>query len=349
MSYTPSDYSTCPGFLRDYLYYMLTIKGRSKLTVEGYFIDLRTFFRFLKKYKGLVPEETPLDEISIQDVPLSLAAEVTLSDVYEFLNYTFTEKSNNARTRARKVSALRGLYKYLTNNVGLIPTNPIEKLELPTAKQALPTYLNLEQCYDLLRTFDQADPNHPRDYCIVTLFLNCGMRLSELCGINLSDIDSGITSMRVVGKGNKERMIYLNDACREAIKKYLPVRAADPEIRDKDALFLSSRHTRISNKTVQWVVYKYLDEAGLGNKGYSAHKLRHTAATLMYRTGNVDVRVLKDILGHEQLNTTQIYTHVSDEGMRRAVDANPLAHARITPTAPVNEDADDDDDTTDDE
>ena len=175
------------------------------------------------------------------------------------------------------------------------------------------------------------------------------MRLSELCGINLSDIDSGITSMRVVGKGNKERMIYLNDACREAIKKYLPVRAADPEIRDKDALFLSSRHTRISNKTVQWVVYKYLDEAGLGNKGYSAHKLRHTAATLMYRTGNVDVRVLKDILGHEQLNTTQIYTHVSDEGMRRAVDANPLAHARIAPTASVNDDADDDDDTTDDE
>ena len=154
MSYTASDYSECPGFLRDYLYYLLTIKGRSKLTVEGYFIDLRTFFRFLKKFKGLVPDETPLEEISIHDVPLSLAAEATLSDVYEFLNYTYTEKTNNARTRARKGSALRGLYKYLTNNVGLIQANPVEKLELPAAKKALPTYLNLEQCYDLLRTFD---------------------------------------------------------------------------------------------------------------------------------------------------------------------------------------------------
>ena len=166
-----------------------------------------------------LPEETPLDEISIQDVPLSLAAEVTLSDVYEFLNYTFTEKSNNARTRARKVSALRGLYKYLTNNVGLIPTNPIEKLELPTAKQALPTYLNLEQCYDLLRTFDQADPNHPRDYCIVTLFLNCGMRLSEMSGLNVNSFRDN--TLRVLGKGNKERMLYLNDACMAAMKTYL--------------------------------------------------------------------------------------------------------------------------------
>ena len=323
MSYTPSDYSTCPGFLRDYLYYMLTIKGRSKLTVEGYFIDLRTFFRFLKKYKGLVPEETPLDEISIQDVPLSLAAEVTLSDVYEVLNYTFTEKSNNARTRARKVSALRGLYKYLTNNVGLIPTNPIEKLELPTAKQALPTYLNLEQCYDLLRTFDQADPNHPRDYCIVTLFLNCGMRLSEMSGLNVNSFRDN--TLRVLGKGNKERMLYLNDACMAAMKTYLEYRSQLTPIRDTDAMFLNRTGHRLGQRRIEQIITEHLDRAGLSHMGFSTHKLRHTAATMMYQYGDVDVKVLQEILGHVHLNTTEIYTHVSDKQKEAALSSSPLA------------------------
>ena len=310
MSYTPSDYSECPGFLRDYLYYMLTIKGRSKLTVEGYFIDLRTFFRFLKKYKGLVPEETPLEEITIQDLPLSMIAEVSLSDVYEFLNYTFSEKSNNARTRARKVSALRGFYKYLTNNVALIPTNPVEKLELPAAKKALPTYLSLEQCYDLLRAFDQSDPFYPRDFCMVTLFLNCGMRDNTL---------------RVLGKGNKERILYLNEACMHAMKEYLAFRRQQTPIVDKEALFLSQTGHRLGQRRIQQIITEHLKRAGLSDMGFSTHKLRHTAATMMYQYGEVDVKVLQEILGHANLNTTEIYTHVSSKQKEAALSSNPLA------------------------
>lgn len=323
MSYTASDYSECPGFLRDYLYYLLTIKGRSKLTVEGYFIDLRTFFRFLKKFKGLVPDETPLEEISIHDVPLSLAAEATLSDVYEFLNYTYTEKTNNARTRTRKVSALRGLYKYLTNNVGLIQANPVEKLELPAAKKALPTYLNLEQCYDLLRTFDQEDPLRPRDYCIVTLFLNCGMRLSEMSGLNVNSFRDN--TLRVLGKGNKERMLYLNDACMTAMKEYLEYRNQQAPIVDEKALFLNRTGHRLGQRRIQQIITEHLDKAGLSHMGFSTHKLRHTAATMMYQYGDVDVKVLQEILGHANLNTTEIYTHVSDKQKEAALSSNPLA------------------------
>ncbi|MGI5857589.1 MAG: tyrosine recombinase XerC [Candidatus Merdivicinus sp.] len=323
MSYTPSDYSECPGFLRDYLYYMLTIKGRSKLTVEGYFIDLRTFFRFLKKYKGLVPEETPLEEITIQDLPLSMIAEVSLSDVYEFLNYTFSEKSNNARTRARKVSALRGFYKYLTNNVALIPTNPVEKLELPAAKKALPTYLSLEQCYDLLRAFDQSDPFYPRDFCMVTLFLNCGMRLSEMSGLNQNSFRDN--TLRVLGKGNKERILYLNEACMHAMKEYLAFRRQQTPIVDKEALFLSQTGHRLGQRRIQQIITEHLKRAGLSDMGFSTHKLRHTAATMMYQYGEVDVKVLQEILGHANLNTTEIYTHVSSKQKEAALSSNPLA------------------------
>lgn len=323
MSYTPSDYSECPGFLRDYLYYMLTIKGRSKLTVEGYFIDLRTFFRFLKKYKGLVPEDTPLEEITIQDLPLSMIAEVSLSDVYEFLNYTFSEKSNNARTRARKVSALRGFYKYLTNNVALIPTNPVEKLELPAAKKALPTYLSLEQCYDLLRAFDQSDPFYPRDFCMVTLFLNCGMRLSEMSGLNQNSFRDN--TLRVLGKGNKERILYLNEACMHAMKEYLAFRRQQTPIVDKEALFLSQTGHRLGQRRIQQIITEHLKRAGLSDMGFSTHKLRHTAATMMYQYGEVDVKVLQEILGHANLNTTEIYTHVSSKQKEAALSSNPLA------------------------
>ena len=310
MSYTPSDYSTCPGFLRDYLYYMLTIKGRSKLTVEGYFIDLRTFFRFLKKYKGLVPEETPLDEISIQDVPLSLAAEVTLSDVYEFLNYTFTEKSNNARTRARKVSALRGLYKYLTNNVGLIPTNPIEKLELPTAKQALPTYLNLEQCYDLLRTFDQADPNHPRDYCIVTLFLNCGMRLSEMSGLNVNSFRDN--TLRVLGKGNKERLVYFDARTKIHLQNYLEGRTDE-----NPALFVSLKAP--FDRLMIGGVETRLRELGkrLNIPKVHPHKFRRTLATTAIDKG-MPIEQVQQLLGHQKIDTTMHYAMVKQQNVKLA-------------------------------
>jgi site-specific recombinase XerD len=217
----------------------------------------------------------------------------------------------------------------------LLEDNPAKDIDAPSARAPLPKFLSLDESVELLRAVknDPTSKTKERDFAILTLFLNCGMRLSELCGLSLTDFDRDLTSVRVLGKGAKERMIYLNNACKEAVTDYLKVRNADTEIKDKNALFISTRqHNRISKKTVQWLVKRYLNEAGLENKHYSTHKLRHTAATLMYRTGKVDVRVLKDILGHEQLNTTQIYTHVSDESMRNAMMENPLSDITINKT-----------------
>ena len=213
---------------------------------------------------------------------------------------------------------------------GLSSENPAINIDTPAQKKRLPKHLTLEESVALLDAVnsDAESKHRERDYCIITLFLNCGMRLSELTGISLSDLDPELRSLRVIGKGNKERIIYLNDSCRDALRSYIAVRARDGEIKDKNALFISRFHKRMSNQTVQWMVYKYLDAAGLGYKNFSTHKLRHTAATLMYQSGEVDVRVLKDILGHEQLNTTQIYTHVSDSAMETAMTKNPLANLK---------------------
>ncbi|MGI5893514.1 MAG: tyrosine-type recombinase/integrase [Candidatus Merdivicinus sp.] len=324
MSYTTSDYHDCPGFLRDYLFYLLTIKGRSKLTVEGYYIDLRTYLRFLHLQKNLVPHNTPLEEIDITDSTLDLVGSATLSDVYEFLNYVFSAKSNNANTRARKVSAIRGLYKYLTNNVQLLSSNPVENLELPATKKALPAYLTLEQCYELLGAFDPNEPHYRRDYCMVMLFLNCGMRLSEMSGLNLNSFRDN--TLRVLGKGNKERILYLNDACMDALKEYLNERSEYKKIIDTDAMFLNNRGQRIGQRRIQQIITELLQKAGLSNMGFSTHKLRHTAATMMYQYGDVDVKVLQEILGHEHLNTTEIYTHVANTQKEDAMSSNPLAH-----------------------
>ena len=324
MSYTTSDYTDCPGFLRDYLFYMLTIKGRSRLTVEGYYIDLRTFLRFLHLQKGLVPRDTPLEDIDISDSSLELVGSAHLSDVYEFLNYVFSEKSNNANTRARKVSAIRGLYKYLTNNVRLLASNPVENLELPATKKALPAYLTLEQCYELLGALDPADPHYRRDSCMVTLFLNCGMRLSEMSGLNVSSYRDN--TLRVLGKGNKERILYLNDACMDALNDYLAERKEYKKIVDQEALFLNRQGERLGQRRIQQIITGLLEKAGLSNMGFSTHKLRHTAATMMYQYGDVDVKVLQEILGHEHLNTTEIYTHVADVQKENAMASNPLAH-----------------------
>ena len=230
--------------------------------------------------------------------------------------------------KARKLSAIKGLYKYMTLKRNYFEENPAINIESPKPKKALPKFLNLDESMLLLQAIldDEESNTKERDYCIITLFLNCGMRLSELVGINLTDIDRDLRSLRVLGKGNKERIIYLNGACRDVLRDYIAIRTSPKyENVQTKALFLSRLNKRISVKTVQWMVYKYLELAGLEAKHYSVHKLRHTAATLMYQSGNVDVRVLKDILGHEQLNTTQIYTHVSNESMQSARDQNPLA------------------------
>ena len=315
--------SSCPAFLRDFLTYNETIKGKSSRSVEGYYIDLRTFFRYLLLVRGIAPKDTEFSKIDISAADIELVRSVTISDLYAFMVYCKDELKNNTATRARKTSTLRIFFKYMSVQTHQIPTNPAELLESPKVKQSLPKHLTLENSLELLNSVDGA--NERRDYCILTLFLNCGLRLSELCGLNLSDISSdGI--MTVTGKGNKERAVYLNDSCLAAVKAYLAVRPNEGIVAtDRNALFISRNRRRISPKTVQYIVKTYLAKAGLGGMGYSTHKLRHTAATLMYQHGDVDIRVLKDILGHANLGTTQIYTHVSDAQIKRAVDANPLS------------------------
>ena len=323
-----------PPIIKEFLGYLGTIKGKSPKTVEEYYLDLRTFFRYMKRQRGLVSPEIPFEEISITDIDLSFIKTITLTQVYEYMNFLVSERHNKAATRSRKVSSLRAFFRYLTNKTNQLDTNPVEELETPKLKKSLPKYLTLEQSIDLLTHVDGSTKE--RDYCILVLFLNCGMRLSELVGLNISDVRHGSSTIRIVGKGNKERIVYLNDACLDAINRYLAVRPKEALI-DRNALFISKQRKRISPKTVQYIVKKYLKDIELDGAGYSVHKLRHTAATLMYQHGHVDIRVLKDILGHENLGTTEIYTHLSDEQMANAAKANPLSSIKQRSSLPSNE------------
>ena len=307
--------------LKEYLYYLQTIRAKSLKTVDEYFIDLRTFFRFFKQHRRLVGDETNFDAITIDDISLQQLESIRLEDAYEYMNWLQRERGNQAASRARKVSSLRGFSKYVTNKKHYLSVNPVEELETPKKKKALPKYLTLEQSIELLRAVE--GEHKERDYAILTLFLNCGLRVSEMAGLNYTDIRNDNT-VRVLGKGNKERIVYLNSACVAAIRDYMRVRPVDG-VKDKNALFISRNHRRMSVKTIQAMVYKYLEKIGLSAQGYSCHKLRHTAATLMYQHGGVDVRVLKEVLGHENLATTEIYTHLSSEQLKNAAEHNPLA------------------------
>ncbi len=317
-------YLDSPAIIRDFLVYTETIKGKSSATADGYYRDLRTFFRFLKHRFGLVSSDTPIDEIDISDVTADLVKRVTLSDAYEFSIYCKSMRDNNEKTRARKISTIKSYFKYLTTRAKILDTNPLLELDSPKTKKSLPKYLTLEQSMQLLNAVD--GPFKERNYCILTLFLNCGLRLAELCNLNISDVRDDHT-MHVTGKGNKERVVYLNPACIESIKRYLEVR---PEGlgNDKNALFLSKRYTRISRRMVEQLVEDFLQKSGLSGQGFSPHKLRHTAATLMYQHGNVDIRVLQAILGHENLGTTEIYTHLSNSQIEQASLSNPLANQK---------------------
>lgn len=312
------------GFLQD----MLVIRNRSARTVEQYRLDLTMFLCRTYAARNGQPMPETIDGADTGFADEAFLRAVTRREIIEFLSFTATERDNHARTRARKLTSIRMFFRYLLKN-RIVEENPALDIDAPSIGKTLPKFLTLEESRRLLETVknDTESRMRARDYAMITLFLNCGMRLSELTAIDLPDIDPELRFLRVTGKGAKERIIYLNDACRAALVSYMKVRDPDRQVRreDRNALFLSSRHCRISNKTVQWVVYRYLELAGLSYKHCSVHKLRHTAATLMYQTGEVDIRVLKDILGHEQLNTTQIYTHVSDREMERAVRMNPLA------------------------
>ncbi len=315
-----------PEIIRQFLVYNEAIKNKSSSTVNEYYRDLITFFRYIKRIKGKIPLDVEFEKIEIFDVDLELVRSISTYDIHSFLVYCKNERSNNSTTRARKVSTLRQFFKFLTSHTHQLEINPAEMLDAPKLKKALPKHLTLEDSFELLNSVKSNDsPNAKRDYCIITLFLNCGIRLSELCNLNVSDIRSD-GSLRILGKGNKERVIYLNEACASSLSDYLLVRPNEGIPADhKNALFISRNRRRISNKTVQHIVYTYLEKAGLGDQGLSTHKLRHTAATLMYQHGGVDIRVLQNVLGHENLGTTQIYTHVADAQVKNAIESNPLA------------------------
>ncbi len=311
--------ATLPLIIVRYLDYLSAIKNKSDLTVLEYASDLRMFFRYLKQSKGLCDKKLPLEEIGISDLTDDFIFNVTLNDAYAFLSYCRNVRNNNTNARARKAVAIKRFYRYLEVN-GHIDKSPVMHLESPQTKRALPRYLTLEQSIALLDSVEEKFKE--RDYCILTLFLNCGLRLSELIGINLSHIKDDNT-LRVLGKGNKERTVYLNAACVAAIEDYMKVRPADG-LKDRDALFISNQKKRISRQSVQKIVEGCLERSGLAGMGFSTHKLRHTAATLMYQYGDVDPLQLKEILGHENLSTTEIYTHVHSEQLREAVNSNPL-------------------------
>ena len=319
------DYRTeSPPLIRDFLVYHETIQGHSKHTVDEYFLDLRCFFRFLKRDKNLVSTGIPIDEISIDDVDIALAGSVTLTDVYAFMNFLSRDRGLNGASRARKVATLRSFYKYLTNKAKLLTVNPVQDLDSPRLKKALPRYLSLDQSVDLLESVD--GKNAIRDFCILTLFLNCGLRISELVALNKADVRDG--QLRVLGKGNKERILFLNSACCDALDDWLTERAAMTLV-DQEALFVTQQNRRrITRAAVHKLVKKHLSDAGIDSTKYSSHKLRHTAATLMLQNG-VDVRTLQEVLGHDHLDTTQIYTHVDNDDLRIAARANPLNNLKM--------------------
>ena len=310
----------CPYYLDEFLTNMKVVKDRSDRTEEAYFIDIRTFLRYLNVKHHAVPAETPFNKIKIKETPIEWLECFSLNDAYVYLKYLKDERNNSTKTRARKCSALKQFYVYLCQKAKLISNNPLDDLELPHINQALPKYLSLEQSLELLRNIDSK--NQVRDYCIITLFLNCGMRLSELVGLNLSDYSRDNRTLRVLGKGRKERIIYLNDACVSALDEYIDT--TRPHV-EQTAIFLSANKTRINKRRVQQIVDEQLQRAGLSNLGITTHKLRHTAATLMYQHGGVDTLVLKDILGHKSIATTEIYTHLSDENIKKAMESNPLS------------------------
>lgn len=320
-----------PLILEDYLNYMETIKGVSPNTVREYSYDLSNFFRFIKLRFKLVDGDVEFNNIPIADIGLDIIKKIQLTDLHAYISYADKQLKNGNSAKARKVASARSFFEYLHLRVNLIDNNPAQGLEFPKTEGRNPVYLTLKQSNHLLNTVldNKNELYRYRDYAIILLFLTCGLRLSELASINIDKILDDNT-LSVIGKGNKERIIFLNDACVEAINKYLELRPKDGK--DPNALFLSIRKQRMSNRAIQHMIDKYLKKAGFDTNVYSTHKLRHTAATLMYKYGNVDIRALQEILGHESVSTTQIYTHLDDERLRDAIERNPLSSRKAIKT-----------------
>ena len=322
-----------PDFLNAFLDYSTTILNKSPNSIKEYNYDLSMFFRFIKIHFHMT-EETDFQKIKINDLSIDTVKKIEIDDLHAFLGYLTSEYHSKPATRARKISTIRIFFNYLCQDASskfIIDHNPALNLKTPKKDKRLPKYLSLDDSQKLLNVAsDEDNRNSERDFAITTLFLNCGMRLSELVGININDIDFDECKLNVIGKGNKERTIYLNRACMRAISNYLQIRPKEGIKHDKKhsekALFLSERRERISNRTVQYIINIELLKAGLDSRKYSVHKLRHTAATLMYQYGQVDIRALQELLGHESIATTEIYTHVNNEQIRNAVEKNPLAN-----------------------
>lgn len=318
-------YADVPVDVRDYLQYLSTVINRSPRTIDGYYIDLRTFFRYLHCVR--FPQDTSdFEERDLSCFDRQAIAAVSKEEIYNYLYYLKEDRGNAPAARSRKLSSIKGFFHYMTAKTERIPEDPSRDISVPALRKTMPKYLSLEESIELLKNIQSEF--YTRDYCILTLFLSCGMRLSELVGINLGDFKEN--TVRIIGKGNKERLVYLNAACIQALDAYIAERSSLPRIVDKNALFISKRTgKRMSNRRVQQVVEACLKSAGLEGRGYSTHKLRHTAATLMYRYGDADMLTLKEILGHAHVTTTEIYTHINTEKLQSAVDSSPLARVHF--------------------
>ena len=314
------------NLIDDFLDYMKATKGSSDNTIREYYYDLRIFVRFIKRRKNLAEGIENFDDIPVEDITPEILESVTKQDIYAYNAFLERERKISNRSKFRKISSVRSFYNYLYSKIEVIKKNPIIDIDIPKIEKTLPVYLTLDESLNLLKTIEKSKMKlvyKKRDYAIVTLFLNCGMRLSELSGINISHLKEDNT-LKVIGKGNKERTIYLNEASVYAIQEYLKLR---PQIED-DALFLSMREQRMSNRSIQHMIEKHMKNSGLDTNKYSVHKLRHTAATLLYEYGNADIRSLQEILGHESVNTTEIYTHVNKKSLKKMVESNPLANIK---------------------
>lgn len=329
-------YLDIPDDVVDYLHYLDFVKLRSPRTVNGYYLDLRGFFRYMMQRWQRVADDTPPEEIDLTGIATADIRTITKHDIFDFLDHA-RSADNGPKARARKLSALKGFFNYMCTQVNRLPANPTENISLGSPARALPKYLTQDEAVTLLSNI-QSD-FYERDYCILTLFLNCGMRLAELVTIDMGDFRDD--TIRIVGKGSKERLVYLNDACLDALQRYKKVRASLPNLADRDALFVSKRTgKRLSARRIEQIVARCLQSAGLSGRGFSPHKLRHTAATLMYQ-GGVDMLALKEILGHENVSTTQIYTHINREQLKKAVAASPLATQKYVEQKPSVPDAPD--------
>lgn len=320
----PLSYPDCPPLLDRYIKHSIAISNKAKRTVNSYVVDILLFLRFYARLSGKVAENTNLKDIKVKTMTDAEICAVTADDIFSFLYFLADDRKNSPGTRKHKLSSLHSFYNYILLVEKAIDKNPVNYVERPSTKGLAtrpPKFLELDQSKALLKTID--GQFQERDYCMILLFLTCGMRLSELTRINLKDFSD--KTLKIVGKGNKPRTVPLNQMCLEAIADYRAIRDGLPNLVDKDAMFVSKRTgKRIGNRQVEKIVTKYIAESGLQATGCTTHSLRHSAATMYYRAG-VDLQQIARILGHSSTKVTEIYTHIDESSLAEIIDNSPLA------------------------